>query len=72
MSTEATHPPTGDPSFALVLSRLAGAFTAVSALMDAVDTLPPRRALRLRPSTSSAFGALTETEDVCQRIASGS
>jgi hypothetical protein len=72
MSTEATHPPTGEPSLALVLSRLASAFSAVSALMDAVDALPPRRANRLRPSTSSAFGALTETEDVCEQIASGS
>jgi hypothetical protein len=71
MPYEATHPPAGEPALALVLSRLAGAFTAVSALTDAVDALPADQANRLQPSTSAAFGALTECEDVAAELAAG-
>jgi hypothetical protein len=51
------------------MARLAGAFTAVSALADAVDALPGDQAHQLRPSTTAAFGALTECEDTATRMA---
>jgi len=68
MPHEDIHPPAGDP-LALVLARLATAFTAVSALADSVDALPCDQAHQLRPSTSAALGALTEAEDTATRMA---
>jgi hypothetical protein len=61
------QPPTSD-ALALALARLAEAFTALSALADAVDALPDDQARGVSPSTSAAFGALTEAEDTLTAI----
>jgi hypothetical protein len=74
MSHEPTRPggadvPPVDDRLAAALARLGETFTALSALTDAVDVLPPATAETVRPSTSAAFGALTEAEDVLTDLA---
>jgi hypothetical protein len=61
-------PATNDP-LALALTRLAEAFTALSALTDAVDALPAEMAARARPPAGAAFGSLSEVEDILTDMA---